>query len=96
MREYSNEIPQEYINLFKELLGEAYNVAGLTVEDYYYDERGARIPISVFVSFPFYYYEYGIYGDEGAGFRFREQINSKYYVDRKLYLKNNKFVERKE
>ena len=69
---------------------------GLSVKSYYIDKKGKVIPISVYTYITETTTKYGLYGDEGAGFRF----SSSWYVDiagsNIFYLINDKFIKSDE
>lgn len=70
--------------------------SGLVVSSYYIDEEKYIVPISLYTYITETRTKYGLYGDEGAGFRF----SSSWYVDiagsNIFYLVEDKFIKSDE
>lgn len=99
VQEYERTDLSPYKEKIKEYTGEeAYNILhkGLFVSSYYVDKNNKVIPITFYT----YIYDtittYGLYGDEGAGFR----LTNRYSVDiaggNIFYLENGKFIKSDE
>lgn len=94
---------EPYIQKIKEYMGEeAFNKLQpniLLISFYTINENGVEkdIPIEISVSISWYKTTYGLYGDEGAGFRFTETrrvgLGNLFNT---FYLVDNKFIRYKE
>lgn len=94
---------EPYIQKIKEYMGEeAFNKLQpniLLISFYTINENGVEkdIPIEISVSISWYKTTYGLYGDEGAGFRFTEtRIVGLGNFFNTFYLIDNKFIRYKE
>ena len=94
---------EPYIQKIKEYMGEeAFNKLQpniLLISFYTINENGVEkdIPIEFSVSISWYKTTYGLYGDEGAGFRFTEtRIEGLGNFFNTFYLVDNKFIRYKE
>ena len=69
---------------------------GLAITSYYVDKNGKVIPITMLTYISTTITIYGLYGDEGAGFR----LTDRYFVDiagdNIFYLENGKFIKSDE
>lgn len=88
-----------YREKIKEYMGkEAYNILhkGLFVTSYYIDKNNKVIPITFYT----YIYDtittYGLYGDEGAGFRLTDSYSVGIAGGNIFYLENDKFIKSDE
>lgn len=88
-----------YYQKIKEYMGEeVYNKlkGGLRVTSYYVDEENKEIPITLYT----YIYDtittYGLYGDEGAGFRLTDTYSVGIAGGNIFYLENGKFIKSDE
>lgn len=94
---------EPYIQKIKEYMGEeAFNKLQpniLLISFYTINENGVEkdIPIEISVSISWYKTTYGLYGDEGAGFRFTEtrRVGLGNFFNT-FYLIDNKFIRYKE
>lgn len=88
-----------YFEKIKEYMGdEAYNKlkGGIVVTSYYVDKNGKEIPIIVRTFIRVARTTYGLYGDEGAGFRLTEESSYSISRDNVFYLENGKFIKSDE
>ncbi|QOQ95453.1 hypothetical protein [Helicobacter cinaedi] len=99
VQEYERTDLSPYKEKIKEYTGEeAYNILhkGLFVSSYYVDKNNKVIPITFYT----YIYDtittYGLYGDEGAGFRLTERYSVGIAGDNIFYLENGKFIKSDE
>ncbi len=90
---------EPYYQKIKEYMGEeVYNKlkGGLRVTSYYVDEENKEIPITLYT----YIYDtittYGLYGDEGAGFRLTDTYSVGIAGGNIFYLENGKFIKSDE
>ncbi|EMZ36932.1 hypothetical protein C826_02254 [Helicobacter bilis WiWa] len=100
---YDNQKIESYIQKIKDYMGdEVYNKLKPNIvltEFYRIKENGVEkdIPIEISVSISWYKTTYGIYGDEGAGFRFKEtRVVGMGNLFNTFYLIDNKFIRHKE
>ena len=77
---------------------EAFNKlkGGLKVTSYYVDKDNREIPITVYTAASASVTTYGLYGDEGAGFRLTRKDLVTLAGSNIFYLKNGKFVKSNE
>lgn len=99
VQEYERTDLSPYKEKIKEYTGEeAYNILhkGLFVSSYYVDKNNKVIPITFYT----YIYDtittYGLYGDEGAGFRLTNSYSVDIAGDNIFYLENGKFIKSDE
>ena len=88
-----------YYQKVKEYMGEEiFNKLkrGLGVTSYYIDKNGKVIPITMFTYISTTITTYGLYGDEGAGFRLTERYSVDIAGDNIFYLENGKFIKSDE
>ena len=81
------KIAQGYSNRVKEFIGqENFNKypPSINTEYFYINDNDEAIPITIGVSYSFKVTNYGLYGDEGRGFRLKD-TETRYVID------NNKF-----
>ena len=102
-QEYERTDLSPYKEKIKEYMGEeAFNKLQpniLLISFYTINENGVEkdIPIEFSVSISWYKTTYGLYGDEGAGFRFTEtRIEGLGNLFNTFYLVDNKFIRYKE
>ena len=69
---------------------------GLAITSYYVDKNGKVIPITMFTYISTTITTYGLYGDEGAGFRLTRKDLVTLAGSNIFYLKNGKFVKSNE
>lgn len=98
-QEYERTDLSPYREKIKEYMGEeAYNILhkGLFVTSYYIDKNNKVIPITFYT----YIYDtittYGLYGDEGAGFRLTDTHSVGIAGGNIFYLENDKFIKSDE
>ena len=86
---------EPYFQKIKEYMGEkAYNKFDLlSVTSYYIDKKGQVIPVSVYTHLNEAVTTYGLYGDEGAGFRLSDTRYRSLAGSNIFYLVNDKFVK---
>ena len=99
VQEYERTDLSPYKEKIKEYTGEeAYNILhkGLSVSSYYVDKNNKVIPITFYT----YIYDtittYGLYGDEGAGFRLTNRYSVGIAGGNIFYLENGKFIKSDE
>ena len=99
VQEYERTDLSPYKEKIKEYTGEeAYNILhkGLFVSSYYVDKNNKVIPITFYT----YIYDtittYGLYGDEGAGFRLTDRYSVGIAGGNIFYLENGKFIKSDE
>lgn len=88
-----------YYQKIKEYMGdEVYNrlKGGLRVTSYYLDKNGKVIPITMLTYISTTITTYGLYGDEGAGFRLTNSYSVDIAGDNTFYLENGKFIKSDE
>lgn len=88
-----------YYQKIKEYMGdEVYNrlKGGLRVTSYYLDKNGKVIPITMFTYISTTITTYGLYGDEGSGFRLTNSYSYGITGDNIFYLENGKFIKSDE
>ena len=76
--------------IFKELKPD------IILTSFYRDDKGIEFPLTFLVEFTWTITTYGLYGDEGAGFRFTETRKTGTGGDNIFYLENGKFVKSDE
>lgn len=69
---------------------------GLAISSYYVDKNGKVIPITMFTYISTTITTYGLYGDEGAGFRLTNRYSADIAGDNIFYLENGKFIKSDE
>lgn len=69
---------------------------GLAISSYYVDKNGKVIPITMFTYISTTITTYGLYGDEGAGFRLTDSYSVGITGDNIFYLENGKFIKSDE
>ena len=69
---------------------------GLATTSYYVDKNGKVIPITMFTYISTTITIYGLYGDEGAGFRLTNRYSADIAGDNIFYLENGKFIKSDE
>ncbi|BAM32822.1 conserved hypothetical protein [Helicobacter cinaedi CCUG 18818 = ATCC BAA-847] len=69
---------------------------GLAITSYYIDKNGKVIPITMLTYISTTITTYGLYGDEGAGFRFTETRKTGMGGDNIFYLENGRFIKSNE
>ena len=88
-----------YYQKIKEYMGdEVYNrlKGGLRVTSYYLDKNGKVIPITMLTYISTTITTYGLYGDEGSGFRLTNSYSYGITGDNIFYLENGKFIKSDE
>ena len=69
---------------------------GLAITSYYVDKNGKVIPITMFTYISTTITTYGLYGDEGSGFRLTNSYSYGITGDNIFYLENGKFIKSDE
>ena len=69
---------------------------GLAITSYYIDKNGKVIPITMLTYISTTITTYGLYGDEGAGFRLTDRYSVDIAGDNIFYLENGKFIKSDE
>ena len=69
---------------------------GLAITSYYVDKNGKVIPITMFTYISTTITTYGLYGDEGAGFRLTNRYSVGIAGGNIFYLENGKFIKSDE
>ena len=69
---------------------------GLAISSYYVDKNGKVIPITMLTYISTTITIYGLYGDEGAGFRLTNRYSADIAGDNIFYLENGKFIKSDE
>ena len=88
-----------YYQKIKEYMGEEIFEKlkkGLAITSYYVDKNGKVIPITMFTYISTTITTYGLYGDEGAGFRLTNSYSVDIAGDNIFYLENGKFIKSDE
>lgn len=88
-----------YYQKIKEYMGdEVYNrlKGGLRVTSCYLDKNGKVIPITMLTYISTTITTYGLYGDEGSGFRLTNSYSYGITGDNIFYLENGKFIKSDE
>ena len=68
----------------------------LAITSYYVDKNGKVIPITMFTYISTTITTYGLYGDEGSGFRLTNSYSYGITGDNIFYLENGKFIKSDE
>ena len=82
------KIAQGYSNRVKEFIGqENFNKypPSINTEYFYINDNDEAVPITMGVSYSYKVTNYGLYGDEGRGFRLKD-TETRYVIDNKFYL----------
>ena len=89
---------EPYFQKIKEYMGEkAYNKFDLlSVSSYYIDKKGQVIPVTIYTHLNEVVTTYGLYGDEGAGFRLSDTRYRSLTSGNIFYLVNGKFMKSDE
>ncbi|WP_289748897.1 hypothetical protein [Helicobacter bilis] len=98
-QEYERTDLSPYKEKIKEYMGEEiFNKLkrGLGVTSYYIDKNGKVIPITMLTYISTTITTYGLYGDEGAGFRLTDRYSVDIAGDNIFYLENGKFIKSDE
>lgn len=88
-----------YYQKIKEYMGEEIFEKlkkGLAITSYYVDKNGKVIPITMFTYISTTITTYGLYGDEGSGFRLTNSYSYGITGDNIFYLENGKFIKNDE
>ena len=88
-----------YYQKIKEYMGEEIFEKlkkGLAITSYYVDKNGKVIPITMLTYISTTITTYGLYGDEGAGFRLTNSYSVDIAGDNIFYLENGKFIKSDE
>ena len=88
-----------YYQKIKEYMGEEIFEKlkkGLAITSYYVDKNGKVIPITMLTYISTTITTYGLYGDEGAGFRLTNSYSYGITGDNIFYLENGKFIKSDE
>ena len=88
-----------YYQKIKEYMGEEIFEKlkkGLAITSYYVDKNGKVIPITMFTYISTTITTYGLYGDEGSGFRLTNSYSYGITGDNIFYLENGKFIKSDE
>ena len=83
---------KEYMGeeIFKELKPD------IILTSFYRDDKGIEFPLTFLVEFTCTITTYGLYGDEGAGFRLTNRYSADIAGDNIFYLENGKFIKSDE
>ena len=76
--------------IFKELKPD------IILTSFYRDDKGIEFPLTFLVEFTWTITTYGLYGDEGAGFRLTNSYSVDIAGDNIFYLENGKFIKSDE
>ena len=88
-----------YYQKIKEYMGEEIFEKlkkGLAITSYYVDKNGKVIPITMLTYISTTITTYGLYGDEGSGFRLTNSYSYGITGDNIFYLENGKFIKSDE
>lgn len=99
VQEYERTDLSPYKEKIKEYMGEEiFNKLkrGLEVTSYYIDKNNKVIPITMLTYISDTITTYGLYGDEGAGFRLTNSYSVDIAGDNIFYLENGKFIKSDE
>ena len=88
------KVPEVYINKIKEFIGDDFSKQRPELLMLYlYDDKDMAIPVTVRVSYTYVKTSYGLYGDEGRGFKLSKQNFVTRTSKDRFILTNNKFIK---
>ena len=89
------EIPEKYISKIKELMGnDNYKKSpNRPILVGFYEDNNQIVPIELSMSCTYYKTKYGLFGDEGRGFSFKQNRYVNISGGNKFILINNKFIK---
>ncbi|WP_243410358.1 hypothetical protein, partial [Helicobacter cinaedi] len=90
---------EPYYQKIKEYMGEeVFNELkpDIILTSFYRDDKGIEFPLTFIVEFTWTITTYGLYGDEGAGFRLTERYSVGIAGDNIFYLENGRFIKSNE
>ena len=88
------KVPEFYINKIKEFIGDDFSKQRPELLMLYlYEDKDMAIPVTVRVSYTYVKTSYGLYGDEGRGFKLSKQNFVTRTSKDRFILTNNKFIK---
>ncbi|WP_103600426.1 tRNA 2-selenouridine synthase [Campylobacter concisus] len=88
------KVPEFYTNKIKEFIGDDFSKQRPELLMLYlYEDKDMAIPVTVRVSYTYVKTSYGLYGDEGRGFKLSKQNFVTRTSKDKFILTNNKFIK---
>ena len=88
------KVPEFYINKIKEFIGDDFSKQRPELLMLYlYEDKDIAIPVTVRVSYTYVKTSYGLYGDEGRGFKLSKQNFVTRTSKDRFILINNKFIK---
>ncbi|OUT15542.1 hypothetical protein B9N64_01775, partial [Campylobacter concisus] len=88
------KVPEFYINKIKEFIGDDFSKQRPELLMLYlYEDKDIAIPVTVRVSYTYVKTSYGLYGDEGRGFKLSKQNFVTRTSKDRFILTNNKFIK---
>ena len=88
------KVPEVYINKIKEFIGDDFSKQRPELlMIYLYEDKDMAIPVTVRVSYTYVKTSYGLYGDEGRGFKLSKQNFVTRTSKDRFILINNKFIK---
>ncbi|WP_149706706.1 tRNA 2-selenouridine synthase [Campylobacter concisus] len=88
------KVPEVYINKIKEFIGDDFSKQRPELLMLYlYEDKDMAIPVTVRVSYTYVNTSYGLYGDEGRGFKLSKQNFVTRTSKDRFILINNKFIK---
>ena len=88
------KVPEVYINKIKEFIGDDFSKQRPELLMLYlYEDKDMAIPVTVRVSYTYVKTSYGLYGDEGRGFKLSKQNFVTRTSKDRFILTNNKFIK---
>ncbi|WP_158333546.1 tRNA 2-selenouridine synthase [Campylobacter concisus] len=88
------KVPEVYINKIKEFIGDDFSKQRPELLMLYlYEDKDMAIPVTVRVSYTYVKTSYGLYGDEGRGFKLSKQNFVTRTSKDRFILINNKFIK---
>ena len=88
------KVPEVYINKIKEFIGDDFSKQRPELLMLYlYEDKDMAIPVTVRVSYIYVKTSYGLYGDEGRGFKLSKQNFVTRTSKDRFILINNKFIK---
>ncbi|WP_107690669.1 tRNA 2-selenouridine synthase [Campylobacter concisus] len=88
------KVPEVYINKIKEFIGDDFSKQRPELLMLYlYEDKDMAIPVTVRVSYTYVKTSYGLYGNEGRGFKLSKQNFVTRTSKDRFILTNNKFIK---